>query len=105
MTENDALPEFFEDGAFDEINAEINTGVAEAEFAILIPTGGQRVILPISRDEEGNVVQQTIFEAAVAAELQVPPSTQFYVDGNLVEGSTHIQPNMQVTAVGNVKGG
>jgi hypothetical protein len=95
--------EVFGDVDFDEIEDELND--ESLEFATLIPIGGRRVLLPITRNEAGEVIPQTIFEAAAAANLTMPTNTQFYVDGSPVGGDTHITDGMQITAVGNVKGG
>ena len=106
MTEQEGLPEFFEEGAFDVVDAAIQTEEElDVEYATLIPTGGRRINLPIAQDEEGNVIPQSIVEACEAANVSVPESTQYFVEGNPVNGGTIIQPNMQITAVGNVKGG
>lgn len=100
------LPEFFEDGEFDELEESLGgVGVLDAEYATLTPMGGNRITLPVSRDDDGNVVPQTIAEACAAAELSVPESTQFFVDGQQVEPTTPIQPGQAITAMGNVKGG
>lgn len=106
MTEEAGLPDFFEEGAFDDVNEAVQgEEELDVDYATLIPTGGRRINLPIAKDEEGNIIPQSIVEACEAANVSVPESTQYYVDGNPVNGGTIIQPNMQITAVGNVKGG
>jgi hypothetical protein len=104
MTEG--LPDFFEEGAFDAVEEILQEEEAlDVEYATLIPTGGRRIHLPIRKDEEGNTIEQSIVDAAEMANVTVPESTQFFVDGNPVNGGTIITPDMQITAVGNVKGG
>lgn len=102
--ELDELPEDLfreEDFAQDEVIDE-----PEYEVATLLPTGGNRIYLPIGRDEEGTLVQTTIMEAALAASLTIPDGTQFWVEGVSVSPhDTFITPGMVITAIGNVKGG
>jgi len=78
---------------------------ADIETAVLRPTGGQPVYLPIARDDAGNIIPQTLVEAAVSNGLTLPPATQFWLDGRLVGGDTILAPGMSITAVGNIKGG
>jgi len=104
MTEQE-LPDFFEDGAFDAVNEVLNEDMANVEYATLIPTGGRRIFLPIARDENGEIIAQSIAQAAEAANVSVPESTQYYVDGNPVGAGTIITPGMNITALGNIKGG
>lgn len=99
------LPEgIFEEGDFAQ--AEEARDEPEYEVATLLPTGGNRVYLPIARDEEGNLVQSTIMQAALASALTIPDGTQFWVEGVVVDpNQTFITPGMVITAIGNVKGG
>jgi hypothetical protein len=84
----------------------IEQGVPEVEVATVIANGGERVYLPIQRTAEGDIVSQTILEAVQAADLAVPPSTQFWVEGQVVDpGVVHIAPGMNIAAYGNIKGG
>jgi len=105
MAENFDLPEdlFQEDDFVQEAEEE---AIPEYEVATLLPTGGNRVYLPIERDDEGNLVQKPILEAALSAGLTIPDGTQFWVEGVTVDPrTTFITPGMVVTAIGNVKGG
>ena len=78
----------------------------EFEVATLLPTGGNRIYLPIARDEDGTLTQSTIMEAALASDLTIPDGTQFWVEGVSVSPhDTFITPGMVITAIGNVKGG
>lgn len=78
----------------------------EYEVATLMPTGGTRVYLPIGRDEDGHLLEPSIMQAALDADLSIPPNTQFWVDGVQVDPSTTIlTPGMIISAIGNVKGG
>ena len=103
--ENFDLPEGMFEGEDFAQEAEIED-VPEYEVATLLPTGGNRVYLPIARDEDGGLVQSTITEAALQAGLTIPDGTQFWVEGVTVDPrSTFITPGMVITAIGNVKGG
>lgn len=103
MTEEFALPQEFDDADFEVVAEAPATNI---EVATLLPTGGQRVYLPIERDENGAIKPVTIMQAALSSGLTIPENTQFYVDGVAVNPtSTTLAPGMVVTAVGNVKGG
>lgn len=76
------------------------------EMAQLLPTGGDRVYLPIARDENGELVEVSIMQAALEAGLSIPANTQFWLEGVEIDpNSTILRPGMVVTSVGNVKGG
>nr|MBN1228847.1 hypothetical protein [Anaerolineae bacterium] len=78
----------------------------QVEMATLITNGGERVYLPIQRTEAGEVVPQTIMEAVLAADINVPASTQFWVEGQVVDpGAVHVASGMRISAYGNIKGG
>jgi hypothetical protein len=93
------LPNVFQDVQAEEpVAADIDT----VAFAILYPTGGQPVHLPIS--DPGN--PPTITEAIQNSGLTTGGSTQYWVDGAQVDPmTTRIADNMTISAVGNVKGG
>jgi len=76
------------------------------EVATLLPTGGQRVYLPIGRNEEGELLEPTVMQAALDADLSIPAATQFWVEGVQIDPNTTILiPGMVISAIGNVKGG
>ena len=80
--------------------------VPEYEVAQLLPTGGQRVFLPIGRNEDGELLEPTIMQAALEADLSIPAATQFWVEGVQVDpNTTTLIPGMVISAIGNVKGG
>jgi hypothetical protein len=76
------------------------------ELATMIVSGGDRIYLPIARNEAGEIIPQTIMEAALAADLSIPSSSVFLLEGQTVNPlTTHIAPGMSISAVGNIKGG
>ena len=93
------LPNVFQDEHAEEpVAGEIET----VAFAILYPTGGSPVHLPIV--DIANA--PTITDAILQAGLTVGGSTQYWVDGAQVDPiTTRIADNMTISAVGNVKGG
>lgn len=103
------LPEMFDADDAEPMAAVVNAGIDAApqpgEYATIRVTGGGEYFLPIGRDEAGGVIPQSIMEAAVAQGLTIPPGAQFWVEGSMVPGETHLAPGMIVTALGNVKGG
>jgi hypothetical protein len=103
MTDNLGLPgAILEPGDFQQV---VPTQ-PEIEVAMLLLTGGDRVYLPITRGEDGNVLPVTLMQAALDSGLSIPPATQFYVDGQQIDpATTFIAPGMVATGVGNVKGG
>jgi len=106
MTEGFDLPEEFDLEPEDFAVAEEAQATPEFEFASLLLTGGDRVYFPIVRNEDGEVIPQSIMEAALEAGLSIPAGTQFWTDNVQVNpNSTLIASNMTITAIGNVKGG
>jgi len=105
MTEGFDLPEEF-DLEPEDFVVEEQEAPSEFEFASLLLTGGDRIYLPITRNEDGDVIPQSIMEATLEAGLTIPPGTQFWSDNVQVDpNSTLVASGMTITAIGNVKGG
>lgn len=99
MPDVDDLPDIFTDDRQEEPAA---GNMPTVQFAVLYPTGGAPVHLPITDPEN----PPTIADAVNTAGLTVGGSTQYWVDGAQVDPiTTRLVDGMTVTAVGNVKGG
>ena len=95
----EGLPEIFQDDHAEEPVAGDMDTVA---FAILYPTGGSPVHLPITDPDNPPTINDAINQAG----LTVGGSTQYWVDGSQIDPiTTRLADNMTISAVGNVKGG
>ena len=75
-------------------------GPEAALYATIIPVGGNRIVIPLDANSPVSIV-----DGATASGLTVPANSQFWVDGVQVPGDTPLANGMQVTVVGNIKGG
>lgn len=97
--EDNDLPDIFDQ---DQTEEPVAGDLQMVQFATLYPTGGAPVQLPISDPDH----PPTIADAINSAGLTVGGSTQYWVDGSMVDpNSTRLVDGMTISAVGNVKGG
>lgn len=97
--EGAGLPDVFQDVQREEAPA---ANIQTVQFAVLYPTGGAPIHLPISDPAS----PPTISDAINQAGLSVGGSTQYWVDGAQVDPiTTRLADGMTISAVGNVKGG
>jgi hypothetical protein len=96
---DDDLPDVFTDI---QTEAPAASDLQTVQFAILYPTGGNTVHLPISDPDNPPTIADSINQAG----LTVGVSTQYWVDGAQVDPvTTRLADGMTISAVGNVKGG